>query len=133
MAREIKALRGELEALKSAMLDAQAGRTIDTSKLQLFPDVEANHWAYEYVSILAGNGVLEGYPDGEFKGERPMTRYEFAAMLYRSMLNGAVLSEKILQEFAPELSLFTVDTVKKDKNGDPAIRRVRVVKDAMYK
>ena len=89
MAKEIKDLRHELEAMKSAMLDANAGRKIDTSKLQLFPDVPQNHWAYEYVATLAGNGVIEGYPDGTFDGDRPMTRYEFAAMLYRAMLNGA--------------------------------------------
>ena len=81
MAKEIKELRGELEAMKSAMLDANAGKKIDTSKLQLFPDVPQNHWAYEYVAQLAGNGMIEGYPDGNFAGDRPMTRYEFAAIL----------------------------------------------------
>ena len=81
MAKEIKDLRKELEGLKSALLDANAGKKLDTSKLQLFPDVPKNHWAYEYVSTLKGNGMLTGYPDGEFKGDRPMTRYEFATML----------------------------------------------------
>ena len=89
MAKEIKELRGELEAMKSAMLDANAGKKIDTSKLQLFPDVPQNHWAYEYVTQLAGNGMIEGYPDGNFAGDRPMTRYEFAAILYRAMTKGA--------------------------------------------
>ena len=129
MAKEIKELRGELEAMKSAMLDANAGKKIDTSKLQLFPDVPQNHWAYEYVAQLAGNGMIEGYPDGNFAGDRPMTRYEFAAILYRAMAKGAVLSDKILSEFSHELEYFTVDTIAKDKAGNPTIQRVRTVKE----
>lgn len=128
MAKEIKDLRKEMEGLKSALLDANAGKKLDTSKLQLFPDVPKNHWAYEYVSTLKGNGVLTGYPDGEFKGDRPMTRYEFATMLYKAMLEGATLSDKILKEFAPELERFTVDTVHQDKDGKPTVERVRTVK-----
>lgn len=128
MAKEIKDLRKELEGLKSALLDVNAGKKVDTSKLQLFPDVPKNHWAYEYVSTLKGNGALTGYPDGEFKGDRPMTRYEFAAMLYKAMLEGATLSDKILKEFAPELERFTVDTVHQDKDGKPTVERVRTVK-----
>ena len=130
MAKEIKDLRKELEGLKSALLDANAGKKLDTSKLQLFPDVPKNHWAYEYVSTLKGNGMLTGYPDGEFKGDRPMTRYEFATMLYKAMLEGATLSDKILKEFAPELERFTVDTVHQDKDGKPTVERVRMVKAA---
>ena len=128
MAKEIKDLRKEMEGLKSALLDANAGKKLDTSKLQLFPDVPKNHWAYEYVSALKGNGMLTGYPDGEFKGDRPMTRYEFATMLYKAMLEGATLSDKILKEFAPELERFTVDTVHQDKDGKPTVERVRTVK-----
>lgn len=128
MAKEIKDLRKELEGLKSALLDVNAGKKLDTSKLQLFPDVPKNHWAYEYVSTLKGNGALTGYPDGEFKGDRPMTRYEFATMLYKAMLEGATLSDKILKEFAPELEHFTVDTVHQDKDGKPTVERVRTVK-----
>ena len=128
MAKEIKDLRKELEGLKSALLDVNAGKKLDTSKLQLFPDVPKNHWAYEYVSTLKGNGVLTGYPDGEFKGDRPMTRYEFATMLYKAMLEGATLSDKILKEFAPELERFTVDTVHQDKDGKPTVERVRTIK-----
>ena len=128
MAKEIKDLRKELEGLKSALLDANAGKKLDTSKLQLFPDVPKNHWAYEYVSTLKGNGALTGYPDGEFKGDRSMTRYEFATMLYKAMLEGATLSDRILKEFAPELERFTVDTVHQDKDGKPTVERVRTVK-----
>ena len=127
MAKEMKDLRKELETLKAALLDVSAGQKLDTSKLQLFPDVPENHWAYEYVSVMAGNGIIEGYPDGQFSGDRTMTRYEFAAMLYRSMLKGAKLSDKILAEFAPELERIRVDVIHTDKNGNPTIERVRVI------
>lgn len=128
MAKEIKDLRKELEEMRSLLADTYARKPVDPSKLQLFPDVPANHWAYEMISQMAGNGLLEGYPDGNFHGDRPMTRYEFAAMLYRAMEKGARLSDRLLTEFAPELERFTVDTVAKDKDGNPTIERVRVVK-----
>lgn len=128
MAKEIKDLRKEVEALKSALLDVNAGRKWNTSKLQLFPDVSQNHWAYEQISILKANGVITGYPDGKYEGERPMTRYEFATMLFRAMEKGAVLSERMLAEFAPELERFTVDAVHTDKDGKPTVERVRIAK-----
>ncbi|MCH4167413.1 MAG: S-layer homology domain-containing protein, partial [Megasphaera sp.] len=133
MAKEIKDMRKEMEAMKSAILDQNAGRKLDTSKLQLFPDVPENHWAYEDVAVLAGNGIIKGYPDGTFDGNRPMTRYEFASMLYKAMLNGAKLSDKMLNEFAPELERFTVDAVHTDKNGNATVERVRVVKEQTNK
>lgn len=128
MAKEIKDLRKEVEVLKSALLDVHAGRKWNTSKLQLFPDVSQNHWAYEQISILKANGVITGYPDGKYEGERPMTRYEFATMLFRAMEKGAVLSERMLAEFAPELERFTVDAVHTDKDGKPMVERVRIAK-----
>ena len=128
MAKEIKDLRKEVEALKSALLDVHAGRKWNTSKLQLFPDVSQNHWAYEQISILKANGVITGYPDGKYEGERPMTRYEFATMLFRAMEKGAVLSDRMLTEFAPELERFTVDAVHTDKDGKPTVERVRIAK-----
>ncbi len=128
MAKEIKDLRKEVEALKSALLDVHAGRKWNTSKLQLFPDVSQNHWAYEQISILKANGVITGYPDGKYEGERPMTRYEFATMLFRAMEKGAVLSKRMLAEFAPELERFTVDAVHTDKDGKPTVERVRIAK-----
>lgn len=128
MAKEIKDLRKEVEVLKSALLDVHAGRKWNTSKLQLFPDVSQNHWAYEQISILKANGVITGYPDGKYEGDRPMTRYEFATMLFRAMEKGAVLSERMLAEFAPELERFTVDAVHTDKDGKPTVERVRIAK-----
>src|SRR5271169_1053587 len=48
-----------------------------------FSDVPANHWAYQYIQSLAADGLIEGYPDGKFKGDRPMTRYEMAVIVAR--------------------------------------------------
>lgn len=127
MAKEIIELRKNLEDLRSVMAAGAAGQPLDLSKIQLFPDTPENHWAYDYVATLAGNGLLEGYPDGTFKGDRPVTRYEMAAALYRAMMNGARLSDRALREFAPELDRIRVDTITKDKNGMPEIQRVRVI------
>lgn len=128
MAKEIIELRKDLEDLRSAMASGVTGDTLDLSKIQLFPDTPENHWAYDYVATLAGNGILEGYPDGYFNGDRPITRYEMAAVLYRAMQKGVRLSEQALREFAPELDRIRVDTITKDDQGMPEIQRVRVVK-----
>lgn len=127
MAKEIIELRKQMEDVHSFIADGIAGRELDLSKIQLFPDIPENHWAYDYVTTLAGNGLLEGYPDGNFKGNRQLTRYEMAAILYRAMMNGARLSAKALKEFAPELDRIRVDTISQDKNGKPDIQRVRTV------
>lgn len=128
MAKEIIELRKDLEDLRSAMAGGVTGQTLDLSKIQLFPDTPDNHWAYDYVATLAGNGILEGYPDGYFNGDRPITRYEMAAVLYRAMQKGVRLSDRALREFAPELDRIRVDTITKDEQGMPEIQRVRVVK-----
>ena len=78
MAKELKDLRKEVENLRGALADVAAGRKLDPNLTKLFPDVEKNHWAYNEIAQLYGNGIVEGYPDGEFKGDRMMTRYEFA-------------------------------------------------------
>ena len=95
---------------------------------QLFPDVPENHWAYEYVNTLISKGIIEGYLDGTFGGDRTMTRYEFAAMLFRAMEQGVVLSEQIRQEFEKELGRVRVDRVKDADNDPNKIERVRVNK-----
>ncbi|MGO5491395.1 YadA-like family protein [Acidaminococcus sp. HCP3S3_H5] len=128
MAKEIKDLRKEVENLRGALVDVSAGRKLDPTLTKLFPDVEKNHWAYEEIAQLYGNGMVEGYPDGEFKGDRMMSRYEFAMVVYREMQKGARLSERLLNEFEPELERIRVDTIAKDKNGNPTIQRVRVIK-----
>ncbi len=127
LAREVIDLRSQLAEMgaKMAKMEAMLG-VIDESKTKLFPDVPANHWAYEYIAKLAGNGILEGYPDGTFGGDRLMTRYEFATMLYRAIEKGAALEERIINEFAPELGRIRVDRIS-GKDGDRnKIERVRV-------
>ncbi len=127
MAKEIKDLRQEVEQLKGALVKMSQGQQLDTTKMKLFPDVPENHWAYEYVATLAGNDVVEGYPDGNFGGDRMMTRYEFAAIVYRAMQRGVNVDARMLAEFEPELERFRVDTIAKDKAGNPSIERVRVI------
>ena len=97
---------------------------------QLFPDVPENHWAYEYVNRLIAKGIIEGYPDGTFGGDRAMTRYEFAAMLFRAMEQGVVINEQVRQEFEKELGRVRVDRVKGADNDPNKIERVRVNKAA---
>ncbi|MCH4167229.1 MAG: S-layer homology domain-containing protein [Megasphaera sp.] len=125
MAREMLSLRADNKAMHeqiNAMNDRLNGvlGMLDMAKSASFPDVPENHWAYEAVSKLAGNGIIKGYPDGMFKGDRAMTRYEFASMLYRAMQNGATVDGRLLKEFKPELDLIRVDAVSKN------IDRVRV-------
>ena len=93
---------------------------------QLFPDIPENHWAYEYIHSLAAKGIVEGYPDGNFGGDRTMTRYEFATMLFRAMEKGVVLSEQIRQEFEKELGRVRVDRVKGTDADLNKVERVRV-------
>ncbi len=130
MAKEIKDLRKEVESLRSALVDVAAGKQLDPAKTKLFPDMPKNHWAYKEISELAGNGLLDGYPDGEFKGDRMMTRYEFATIVYRQMMAGRELSDRLVQEFEPELERIRIDVVARHKDGTPSIERVRVNKPA---
>lgn len=130
MAKEIKDLRKEVEDLRSALVDVAAGKQLDPAKTKLFPDMPQNHWAYKEISELAGNGLLDGYPDGEFKGDRMMTRYEFATIVYRQMMAGRELSDRLVQEFEPELERIRIDVVARHKDGTPSIERVRVNKPA---
>ena len=130
MAKEIKDLRKEVESLRSTLVDVAAGKQLDPAKTKLFPDMPKNHWAYKEISELAGNGLLDGYPDGEFKGDRMMTRYEFATIVYRQMMAGRELSDRLVQEFEPELERIRIDVVARHKDGTPSIERVRVNKPA---
>ena len=136
MAKEMKAMRqhmAEQDAL-IAKLQSMHGMAVDPTKSTLFPDVAENHWAYQYVTTLAKKGILQGYPDGEFKGDRMMTRYEFAAIVYRIVESGVGSTDpelsKLVKEFSPELQYIRIDTIQKDRNGKPTIERVRVIPDA---
>ena len=126
MAKEIKDMRAEFETFRKAVAGISQGEKVDPVKMKLFPDVEENHWAYEYVKELVKQGAIEGYPDGTFKGDRMMTRYEFAAMLYKAMQKGINVNKKILDEFEVELERFRIDVIAKDKDGNPTIERIRV-------
>ena len=139
MAKEIVDLRDENKDLKKR-LDTMEQQMIsilgilDMGKKKDFPDVPENHWAYEYVATLAGNGILEGYPDGMFSGERSMTRYEFAAMFYRALKNGAPVDDNMdraMNEFEPELRQIRLDRIRVDRisgkdNDRNKVERVRV-------
>ena len=120
---EIKAMRGAMQSGASVMKDVN------------FPDVPKDHWAYSYVKSLADRGLLEGYPDGEFKGDNTMTRYEFAAIIYRALQNGAPIDSdmaKAIGEFDPEINRIKdldrtrVDRISGKDNDRHKVERVRV-------
>ena len=112
----------------TALLNDVAGTHMKADRTTLFPDVASNHWAYEAVSDLSRRGLVEGYPDGTFGGNRLLTRYEFAEIVYRALQNGVQVDEQLVTEFSPEMALFRVDTVAKNSQGQPTIERVRVNK-----
>ncbi len=140
MAKEIIDLRATVEMLKN-----QNAQILQTLKLQgtpaasplvgKFSDVPETHWACRYVEELRKRGYLEGYPDGEFKGDRTMTRYEYAAVIYRALQNGAPVDADMarsVEEFKPELTQiqeaerFRVDRISGKDNDRHKVERVRV-------
>ena len=141
MAKEIRDLKATVGKL-TQMVNTLAGKPVVSGSGAehhvLFPDVPKNHWAYDYVTKLAKAGIVEGYEDGEFKGNRMMSRYEFAALLYRAINAGAASNpelnrdgtlDKLVEEFNGELQYITIAVVEKDKKGKPTIERVRTVED----
>lgn len=112
----------------TALLNDVAGTRMKADRTTLFPDVASNHWAYEAVSDLSRRGLVEGYPDGTFGGDRLLTRYEFAQIVYRALQNGVQVDEQLVTEFSLEMALFRVDTVAKNHQGEPTIERVRINK-----
>ena len=113
----------------TTLLNGVAGTNMKADRTTLFPDVSSNHWAYEAVSDLSRRGLVEGYPDGTFGGDRLLTRYEFAQIVYRALQNGVQVDEQLVTEFSPEMALFRVDTVARNNQGQPTIERVRVNKN----
>lgn len=113
----------------TTLLNGVAGTNMKADRTTLFPDVPSNHWAYEAVSDLSRRGLVEGYPDGTFGGDRLLTRYEFAQIVYRALQNGVQVDEQLVTEFSPEMALFRVDTVARNNQGQPTIERVRVNKN----
>ena len=128
MAKEIKELRKEIAEMRSLMQGASEAAPHNTVSTQIFPDIPANHWAYDYVTELAKKGIVEGYEDGKFSGDRTMTRYEFVALLYRALKRGEVLPKRIVKEFSADLQYFQIDTVERDDQNRPVIERIRVAK-----
>ena len=137
MGHEIAELNARLQDMENKynnLLQILTPHAIDPSKTAEFPDVPRNHWAYQYISQLAGNGILVGYPDGTFKGDVKMTRYEFATMLYRALQNGAPIDDNMkraMDEFGPELqnirlNHFRVDRISGADNDRHKTERVRV-------
>ena len=137
MGREIAELNARLQDIENKynnLLQVLNPHAIDPNKTAEFPDVPRNHWAYQYISQLAGNGILVGYPDGTFKGDATMTRYEFATMLYRALQNGAPIDDNMrraMNEFQPELqnirlNHYRVDRISGGDNDRHKTERVRV-------
>ena len=138
LAKEVEALKAIVKA-QSAKIDAMESGKMAVGQTSTgnvnFPDVSENHWAYEYVKSLADRGLIVGYPDGEFKGDRSMTRYEFAAVIYRALQNGAAIDSKMAKamgEFEPELDRIQeldrtrVDRISGKDNDRHKVERVRV-------
>ena len=139
MARDMLAMKAQIETLTKKLAAYESGQNVravpGTTNNVMFPDVPENHWAYQYVKTLAERGYLQGYPDGEFKGDRAMTRYEYAAIIYRALQNGAPSDGNMarsVDEFGPELvkvqniDRFRVDRISGKDNDRHKVERVRI-------
>lgn len=135
LAKDVLELK-QIVARQDAMIQTlMSGKVSTVAKDVNFPDVPKDHWAYDYVKSLADRGYLEGYPDGEFKGDRAMTRYEYATVIYRSLQNGAPNDadmSRAVEEFKPELAKvqeverFRVDRISGKDTDRHKVERVRV-------
>lgn len=139
MAKDMLAMKNQIETLTKKLAAYESGQPVKLAPIatgaMTFPDVPENHWAYEYVKNLAERGYLKGYPDGEFKGDRAMTRYEYAAIIYRALQNGAPSDGNMtrsVDDFGPELvkvqniNRFRVDRISGKDNDRHKVERVRV-------
>ena len=137
MAHEIQDLRAQVAQLTSnqAQMMALLNKVLDGQADELlanvmFPDVPENHWAYEYLNSLQKRGILKGYPDGTFGGDRSLTRYEYAAMLYRVLEQGIPVDTRLLNEFEAELGRIRIDRIRGKDDSYAKIERIRVVNNA---
>ena len=131
VAKDVADMKREMEAMKAqnakitAILNAVLGADLPEDQTNMFPDVPANHWAYEAVNDMAKRGLVIGYEDGQFKGDRTMTRYEFAMIVERAIQKAKELNTSIdgrlVDEFKPELLRFEIE-----KNG--SLERVHTLK-----
>lgn len=139
MAKDMLAMKHQIEMLTKKLEAYETGKPAGAVSVSAgaitFPDVPENHWAYAYVKSLADKGYLQGYPDGEFKGDRAMTRYEYAAIIYRALQNGAPSDgtmARSVDEFGPELvkvqniDRFRVDRISGKDNDRNKVERVRI-------
>ena len=139
MAKDMLAMKNQIETLTKKLAAYESGQPVKLAPIatgaMTFPDVPENHWAYKYVKNLAERGYLKGYPDGEFKGDRAMTRYEYAAIIYRALQNGAPSDGNMtrsVDDFGPELvkvqniDRFRVDRISGKDNDRHKVERVRV-------
>ncbi|MDY3973945.1 S-layer homology domain-containing protein [uncultured Veillonella sp.] len=138
MAKEIELLKARIDQLEAQQRNQAKGNGVQSTNLAAnvnFPDVPENHWAYEFVNSLAQRGLLVGYPDGEFKGNQSMTRYEFAAVIYRALQNGAIIDgnmARATEEFSNEMiavekaDRFRVDLVHGKPSDRYKVERIRV-------
>ena len=125
MAHEIQDLRDQVAAL-TALVTQLAGKGNPLLDTVMFPDVPENHWAYDYIDSLQKRGIIEGYPDGNFGGDRSCTRYEYAAMLYRALEKGFPVDSRLLDEFKAELGRIRIDRIKGTDADANKVERVRV-------
>lgn len=126
MTHEINDLRQQVAYLSAVVAQMAANSGYQFNDMKAFPDTPENHWAYEYIAKLAAEGIIEGYPDGNFSGDRTMTRYEYAAMLFRALEKGFQLDTRVIDEFEPELGRLSVERIKGEQNQKNKIERVRV-------
>lgn len=139
IAKDMLAMKNQIEVLTKKLESYESGKPAGAVSVSAgaitFPDVPENHWAYAYVKSLADKGYLQGYPDGEFKGDRAMTRYEYAAIIYRALQNGAPSDgtmARSVDEFGPELvkvqniDRFRVDRISGKDNDRNKVERVRI-------
>ena len=106
--------------MKKSLVLAMAmalGVTASAYAANPFTDVPAGHWAYDSISKLAAAGVIEGYGDDTFRGDRLMTRYEMAQIVAKAMAKGANV-DKLAAEFADELDALGVRVAALEKKSD---------------
>ncbi len=111
-----------ISAITTALVVGAASTTFAAANP--FSDVSSDHWAYDAVTQLAADGVIEGYGDGTYRGQRNITRYEMAQMIAKAMAKGDVgatdkaLIDRLAAEFSDELNSLGVRVSNLEKHAD---------------
>lgn len=131
VAKDVADMKREMAEMKAqnakitAILNTVLGVGLPEDQNVMFPDVPQNHWAFEAVDDLARRGLIIGYEDGLFKGDRTLTRYEFAEIVHRAIQRAKALNVpidgRLVDEFKPELLRFEVEK-------DGSLERVHALK-----